>query len=216
MDLDRIPLWTDRNDISVEALWKAYSQFLYLPRLANPTVLHGAISNGVSNMDWAGETFAYAEGFDGEKWVGLHTAELVDPRPGGLVVRSAAAVEQLAGTQGPPPGGPPGSEGGPGGTGGSGEPGQTGGTGGKGTGGEPAQQFPTRYYGQFKLDSVRAIRQMEDILTNIVNQLARADGAATSIVVEINSESTGFGDAVRRTVSENASHLGVQAQEFES
>jgi hypothetical protein len=77
-------------------------------------------------------------------------------------------------------------------------------------------QHPTRYYGKFNLDSVRAIRQMEDILTNIVNQLARADGASTSIVVEINSESTGFDDAVKRTVTENANHLGVQAQEFES
>ena len=45
MDLDRIPLWSDRQDITVEALWKAYAQFLYLPRLANSTVLARAISD---------------------------------------------------------------------------------------------------------------------------------------------------------------------------
>jgi hypothetical protein len=213
MDLDRIPLWTERNDVSVEALWKNYSQLLYLPRLATAAVLNEAISNGVSNLDWKEETFAYAEGYADDKWVGLTTAEIVTPRPGGLVVSSEAASGQMASE--PEPAGSGATAGGePGGTGPAG-PAVTGGTGGAAPTGASGAQHPTRYYGKFKLDPVRAIRQMEDILTSIVNQLARADGASTSIVVEINSESTGFDDAVKRTVTENANHLGVQAQEFE-
>jgi hypothetical protein len=39
--------------------------------------------------------------------------------------------------------------------------------------------------------------------------------AKVKITVEIESESEGFDDRVRRTVSENASHLGFDAHEFE-
>jgi len=208
MDLDRIPLWTERQDIAVEVLWKAYSQFLYLPRLASRKVLDDAISTGVASLDWERETFAYASGHDGERWVELKTAELISVRPGGLVVAPAAARQQLDATQVVEPAAPT-------------EPGT--GVGDPGSGGTTApkppvagKQLPTRYYGQFKLDSVRAIRQLEEILANVVNQLERAPGTEPSIVLEINATSDGFDDAVRRTVSENASHLGVQAQEFEA
>lgn len=80
MDLDRIPLWSDRRDITVEALWKAYCQFPYLPRLASFDVLAKAISDGVSKLAWQSETFAYAEGHDGNRWVGLDVAQHIDRR----------------------------------------------------------------------------------------------------------------------------------------
>jgi len=211
MDLDRIPLWTERRDISVEALWRAYSQFLYLPRLANQAVLAAAISTGVNDISWESETFAYADGHDGDKWVGLRFGQLVDVRPGGLVVASDVAQAQINASGGTEPG--------PGTTG----TGTTGGGPGSGTGPgpieppivDPPSAGPTRYYGQFNLDPVRAIRQLEDLLANVVNQLARAEGAETSITIEINSTSDGFNEAVRRTVTENANQLRVNAQEFE-
>ena len=216
MDLDRVPLWGDRKDVSVETLWKNYSQLLYLPRLSRSDVLYEAISAGVANLDWEKETFAYAEGFNEGKWIGLKVAEIVNPRPGGFVVSAEAAraqfaIDPLRNGEQPSPGG----DGAKSKDDGSGE---SGGNSGDNENGETKRAValnPTRYYGQFKLDSVRAIRQMEDILTNIVNQLERAEGANTTIVVEINSDSEGFNDAVKRTVTENANHLGVQAQEFE-
>ena len=54
------------SDVDVDALWKAYCQFPYMPRLASFDVLVGAISDGISKLDWQTETFAYADGHDGD------------------------------------------------------------------------------------------------------------------------------------------------------
>lgn len=72
----------------------------------------------------------------------------------------------------------------------------------------------TRYYGQFNLDSVRAIRQLGDILESVVEHLSKAGGNST-LTIEINSESAGFDDRTQRVVKENAAQLGVKSQEFE-
>jgi hypothetical protein len=46
----------------------------------------GAISDGVSKLDWQTETFAYAEGHDGNRWVGL------EHRPARDVLARAASL----------------------------------------------------------------------------------------------------------------------------
>jgi hypothetical protein len=206
MELDRIPLWKERGDISVADLWKAYSEFPYLTRLASIEVLNDAIGTGVANLSWPTETFAYADGYDGEKWVGLVTSQQVTVRPGGLVVRSAEALAQLNSVPEPTPapiGGEP--EPNPGGIG----PGP-------GPNGVVTKPAPskTRYYGQFNLDSVRAIRQLGEILESVVEHLSKA-GGTTVLTIEINSDSAGFDDRTQRVVKENAAQLGVKSQEFE-
>jgi predicted AAA+ superfamily ATPase len=212
MDLDRIPLWADRGDIAVEALWKAYCQFPYLPRLASFDVLAGAISNGVSKLDWQTETFAYADGHDGNRWAGLVTAQHVTARPGGILVRpdvasqqineEAKKVEPAAGDEAASEGGAPNGGGAPASTGASGPT-------------PKVVAHPTSFYSQFSLDSVRAIRQLEDILRNVVEHLSSADGSSVELTLEINAKSAGFDDRTRRVVSENANQLGAKGQEFE-
>ena len=203
MDLDRIPLWSDRHDISVEALWKAYCQFPYLPRLANFTVLTRAISDGVSKMAWQAETFAYADAHDGERWVGLVFASHVDARPSGLLVQPESVQQQIDSERSPEPGPGPGRHSEPESTPKPGpEPG-------------PSPQDPTRFYGQFSLDSVRAIRQLEDILRNVVEHLTGAPNGEVILTLEINATSEGFDDRVRRVVNENAAQLGSESNEFE-
>ncbi len=207
MDLDRIPLWSDRHDISVEKLWSSYCQFPYLPRLASVAVLTAAISDGVAKIDWATETFAYADAHDGVRWVGLRKGQHVEARPSGLVVAPDAATRQ-ADMEQPRPG-----------TGGA-----TGGGGGgstvSGNDDDPpppptGPTLPTRYYGRFDLDRVRAIRQLEDLLANVVDHLAGAPGAELEITVEVNARSEGYDDRIRRVVTENATNLGAKAQDFE-
>jgi hypothetical protein len=73
----------------------------------------------------------------------------------------------------------------------------------------------THYYGQFDLDSVRAVKQMGEILESIVEHLAKA-GGSTKITLEINSSSVSFDDRTQRVVKENAAQLGVKSQEFDS
>jgi hypothetical protein len=210
MDLDRIPLWTERRDIGVDALWKAYCQFPYLPRLASFEVLANAISDGVSKITWDPETFAYADAHDGSRWVGLSVTQHVNARPGALLVHPDAAQQQLnaerrraEGEEGESevtPGAGPSSASAPGPS---------------GSGGSRSAADPSSFYGQFELDSVRAIRQLEEILRNVVEHLSAAPGASVNLTLEINAAADGFDDRVRRVVNENAGQLGAKSKEFE-
>jgi hypothetical protein len=136
----------------------------------------------------------------------------VTARPGGILVRpdvasqqineEAKKVEPAAGDDAAPESGASTSGGAPASTSGSG-------------GTSKIVAHPTSFYGQFSLDSVRAIRQLEDILRNVVEHLSSADGSSVDLTLEINAKSSGFDDRTRRVVSENANQLGAKGQEFE-
>jgi predicted AAA+ superfamily ATPase len=212
MDLDRIPLWSDRNDTSVDALWKAYCRFPYLPRLASFEVLAAAISDGVSKMNWEAETFAYADGHDGDRWVGLVAAQLVTARRSGYVVAPAPARQQIAQEVRPTTEieeSEETSDGEGGGLAGKPQPGSGTLPGGSSTG------DPKYFYGVFPLDTVRGIRQLEEILRNVVQHLSDAQDGSVQLTLEVNGSSSGFDERVRRVVTENAKQLGARSQEFE-
>lgn len=204
MDLDRVPLWSERGDVGVGDLWSAYANYPYMPRLASFDVLCAAISDGTSQMNWASETFAYAEAHNDDAWVGLHTAELVNPQRSGWLVHPEAVPDEPGGDEDPGKAG--------------------GGGGGKGTTGtEGAQPTPgakkgepakTRFYARFELDRVRAIRQLEEILADVTNHL---EGSVVTFTLEVNARTRkdeGYDDRTRRVVAENATQLGGEA-EFE-
>jgi hypothetical protein len=209
MDLDRIPLWSERGDIGVGDLWSAYCQFPYLPRLASFDVLAKAISDGTSKINWEAETFAYADGFDGERWVGLATLQLVSPVRSGCIVQSQPAAEQfdrdraelgaVAPSSTPGDATPVGL---------SGQPDVSVPT--------PGAADPTYFYGVFPLDTVRGIRQLEEILRNVVQHLSEAPDGSVQLTLEVNGSSSGFDERTRRVVSENANQLGARSQEFET
>ncbi|GEM_PF-2177922 len=80
--------------------------------------------------------------------------------------------------------------------------------------GDPVEKPLTRLYGQVELDSVRAIRDLESILKEVVSHLRRV-GKEVSISVDVNAEAEGFDAHTRRVVSENATQLGFTSHEFE-
>lgn len=212
MDLDRIPLWTERGDISVDALWKAYCQFPYLPRLASYDVLAKAIGDGTSKWDWQSDSFAYADGHDGSRWVGLVVGRIVDARPSGFVISAPVAAAQIEVDR-------------KNGSTASAEatneaavvPARSSGSTATlvpSTAGAAGPE-PTTFYGQFSLDGVRAIRQLEEILDNVAEHLRGAPNATISLTLEVNASSNGFDERSRRVVKENATHLGAVASEFE-
>jgi hypothetical protein len=67
----------------------------------------------------------------------------------------------------------------------------------------------------FPLDTVRGIRQLEEILRNVVQHLSDAPDGSVQLTLEINGSSSGFDERVRRVVTENAKQLGARSQEFE-
>ncbi|MGE0308334.1 MAG: hypothetical protein AB7Q27_21540, partial [Acidimicrobiia bacterium] len=157
---------------------------------------------------------AYAEGYDGSRWVGLDVGQHINARPSGLVVHPEVAQAQITADAQP-----------------ADIPAETEATtrdasssesraAGSGTGAgarktEHVVASATSFYGQFSLDSVRAIRQLEEILRNVVEHLKASPDGAVKLTLEINASSTGFDDRVRRVVSENANQLGAKSQEFE-
>jgi hypothetical protein len=197
MDLDRVPLWSDRGDVGISDLWSAYANYPYMPRLASFDVLGNAVSDGTSQMNWGSETFAYAEAHNNETWVGLHIAEHVNPQRSGWLVHPDAVPDE------------------PTSAGGQGDGEDKEGTEAPGAGTKPGEPTKKTFYARFDLDRVRAIRQLEDILTNVTNHL---EGSAVALTIEINATAVapeGFDDRTRRVVTENATQLGADSAEFE-
>ncbi|MGB9605382.1 MAG: ATP-binding protein, partial [Bryobacteraceae bacterium] len=99
MELDRVPLW--RGDhVEVRQLVEDFARYLYLPRLKDPSVLVGAVSDGVALLTWEQDGFAYADSYDeaAGRYRGLRVGQHVElsaEAPAGLVVRPEAARPQL-------------------------------------------------------------------------------------------------------------------------
>jgi hypothetical protein len=141
-------------------------------------------------------------------------AQHVEARPSGLVVRAAEAVAQMALERSEAI---PSSEGGV----------HDSVTGSAALGGSIPEGAPQpvsdaafttlkrRFYGQFSLDGVRAIRQLEEILDNVVAHLTSAPDPSVSLTLEVNATSVGFDDRSQRVVKENATQLGAISTEFE-
>ena len=199
MDIDRYDLWSDRHDIGVGELWATYARFPHMPRVASFQGLADAISDGTSNLNWAQETFGYADAHNGTTWVGVRTGEHLTPGVGGLLVHPEHVPEAKDGGD---------VEDGDGG----------GGEGDGGDGGGEGMQPPLpgtgkhQFYAQFDLDPVRSIKQLGEILEHVGAKL----GSELEISLEVRAKNAeGFDDRTRRTVSENAKNLGANAAEFE-
>jgi predicted AAA+ superfamily ATPase len=198
MDVDRYDLWTERHDIEVGELWNTYARFLHMPRVASFQTLAAAISDGTANMNWAQETFGYAEAHDGTTWVGIRTGEHVTPAVSGLLIHPDHVPAPTGGEEEPD------------------DPEAGGGAEGRDSDDEkpskPDGTSATRFYAQFDLDSVRAIKHLGEILEDVASHL----GPDLELELEVRAKNEdGYDEATRRIVSENARHHGSKATEFE-
>ena len=78
MELDRVPLWRG-NDVAIKQIVEDFARYLYLPRVADPTVLLKAMSDGVGLLTWEHDAFALADSFDDEakRYRGLRGGQVV-------------------------------------------------------------------------------------------------------------------------------------------
>jgi hypothetical protein len=203
MDLDRIPLWRDER-IDVRSLWGFYSQYLYLPRLRDASVLLAAIADGVRLITWRQDGFAYADDVDRDsgRFIGLRAGEgIVLADPVGLLVRPDAAEPQLE------------IERASGETPGDGAPAETqtasviSETLGRAT--RPAEAvILRRFFGAVSLDPTRLARDASEIGEAVVAHLNGLVGAKVNVTLEIQAElPDGAPEDVVRTVTENATTL---------
>lgn len=200
MDLDRVPLWRGES-IGIRELWSFYSQYVYLPRLRDASVLLGAIAEGVGSLAWREDGFAYADARDATRgrYAGLRAGEGLElSDPTGLVVQPAAADAQLEAERGEKrvdaggesPGGGP----------------LSGGQ--EGDDGEIPSAVLRRFHGSVSLDPTRLPREAGDVAEAVVAHLNGLLDATVEVTLEIHADIPGGApDHVVRTVTENAATL---------
>ena len=211
MELDRVPLW--RGDhVPVRQLVDDFASYLYLPRLNDPSVLLGAVADGVGLLTWERETFAYSDSFDeaNGQYRGLRGGQLIallDVDSAGLLVKSDVARRQLDAKEDE-----------------SGErPRPVDGDGTAGTrdetGPAPPTQVkepPTRFHGSVSLDATRTGRDAGRIAEEVITHLAGLVGAKVKVTLEIEAQiPDGAPDQVVRTVTENSRTLKFNSHGFE-
>ncbi|MCT7959241.1 Swt1 family HEPN domain-containing protein [Laspinema sp. D1] len=223
-------LWRETNHIDLKRLWEYHTQYPYLPRLKNQTVLLAAISDGVTSTVWA-DNFAYAEGFDEEtgKYLGLQAGTGINPTisPQSLLVKPEIAQQQFdlearlnrldaEKTQGLPSKTSglksPTSE--------YGSSPRTAGDGNAGEGAGVEEITATvlrRFYGNVEIDPMRVNRDVPAIVQEVIQHLISLNKAKVKITLEIEAEiPEGVPDDIARTVLENCRTLKFNSQSFES
>lgn len=220
MELDRVPLW--RGDhVTVQQLLQDFAQYLYLPRLAEPSVLVEAVRDGVGLLTWEHDSFAYADSFDegAGRYRGLRGGQNVSISAHdthGVVVKPAVARNQLDEEAAASPRG---AAGGPGAvvTAGGGEQAGAVGKGAEGRSGPPTAARPHRYHGSVALDPTRAGRDAGRIAEEVIAHLVGLTGGDVSVTLEIQAHLPGgVPDNVVRIVTENARTLKFSSQGFEN
>jgi predicted AAA+ superfamily ATPase len=217
LELDRIPLWRGQ-DVSIRQLAEDMARYLYLPRLRDTDVLARAIEEGLSQLNWRDETFAYAEGYDEKRkrYQNLQAGKAVRVLTTGgslLVKPDVAAVQMEQETT------PTGEEGGPGGGPvGPGPRPPVGGTGPTRT--DPVVKPPpkktTRFYATVRLDPSRPVRDAEKVIQEVVQHLTALVGAEVTNRMEIEARyPDGLTEKLVRDLTENCNTLRFESCEFE-
>lgn len=206
LELNRVPLW--RGDhVEVRQLGDDFARYVYLPRLKSPAVLAAAVSDGVGQLTWQKDGFAYAEDYDVAtgRYRGLRAGAQVrvtedDP---GLVVKPDVAQRQLAAEV---PAAPPARAADGKVQTGAGEPPEK----------EKKPRRPKRFHGTVVLDSTRAGRDASRVAEEVVAHLAGLPGAEVTVTLEIEALiPDGAPENVVRTVTENAAALKFASHGFE-
>lgn len=219
MSLDDL-LWRETNHIQIKKLWEYLSTYCYLPRLASYAVLEETICTGLASEEYFGIAAAYSE--EKERYVDLKINQSVfGINQSDLLVKPQFARDQKRKEEREREevSGGNGSNGtvencGNGSTGsGSGNSAVfgTGNQGGTATSGGQNQIAQNRhFYMSAKLDNTRVNRDINNLVSEIVQHLMAIDDATVELKFEVDVETqNGIPSSVVRTVSENCRTLKV-------
>ena len=219
MSLDDL-LWREANHIQVKKLWEYLCTYCYLPRLANYNVLEEAICTGLASEEFFGIAAAYSE--DKERYVDLKFNQSVfGINQSDLLVKPQFARDQKRKEEREreEASGGNGSNGsvencGNGATSsgsGNSDVFGTGNQGGTATAGGQNQVVQNRhFYMSAKLDNTRVNRDINNLVSEIVQHLMAIDDATVELKFEVDVEApNGIPSSVVRTVSENCRTLKV-------
>lgn len=209
--MDDVPLW--RGDhVEVRQLVDDCARYLYLPRIANSSVLLRAIGDGSALLTWKFESFASADSWDeqNKRYRGLCCGDRIAPsaesstvlvKPDVAVIQHNLDAAELARTTGEPVFGglKTGSEVGPRGH------------------VEPTKpSVKTRFYGRVLPNITKLGSSVGSIANEIVVHLQLLKDAEVEVTVEIRAKAPhGIDEKTIRTITENAAALKFEVAELE-
>ena len=215
MELDKW-LWKDESHISLKRVWECLATYLYLSRLRDSDVLLATVREGIKTKD-----FGYANSVDNTgQYNGLQfgsSGGSIYLDDASVLVKPDVATKQLEAdaeeqTEAEPP--QPGFDGKESQSSYDTSGGQTEG---EETGTTPPQAAsPKRFYGTVSLDPIRAGRDAQQVIEEVLQHLTGLPGATVEVTMEIEAKvSDGIPDGVVHTVTENCRTLRFTTQEFE-
>ncbi|MFB8229430.1 Swt1 family HEPN domain-containing protein [Cellulosimicrobium sp. NPDC055967] len=216
LSIGKVPQIWASGHVSLGTLWGLYSQYPYMPRLRDESVL----ASGIVDLPllWSTDAFALATGYDADqtRYIGLWTPEDKESAPAAndsvLLVRPDVAVvqrEREAAAVSPAPE----------------SVGQVPGDNGETTV-EPVVwpapvdppivvELAKRFFGVKELNPDRYALEFRNIAEEVIANL-RDVGAQMTVRIEIEAtKHDGFGESTIRTVSENAKTLKFEQSGFE-
>ena len=210
MELNKVPLWRG-NHVPIEQLLDDFFSYPYLPRLQNEHVLVHSIIEGIRQLMWKRDTFAYAEKYDeaARRYVGLRVGQeiVLDPYVSGLVVKPDVAAEQLRVEK---------ESGNNSGSGALPVIATVGTNGKKPESGSEISKRPRWFSGSVTLDPAFAGVKAGEIAEDVIVHLSKLDGAKVTVTLEIDAQIPGGIDPdTVRTIRENARSLQFADANFE-
>ena len=212
MELDKW-LWKDEKHISLKRVWECLATYLYLSRLSSSDALLDAVREGIRTGE-----FGYANSVqDDGKYAGLQFDDVtgsiyLDDQS--MLVKPDVAAKQLEAEAGDTSSTTDEDTS----DSGIGETGEDYGdeSGGTDEDTNTSPQRPRRFYGSVDLNPVRASRDAQNVINEVVQHLTGLSNSNVKVTIDI--EAT-FGDGVpedlERILTENCHTLRFTSQEFE-
>lgn len=209
--MDQHDLWRGADHVSLKQVATDFATYLYLPRLRDRQLLIGAVQASISQL--VCDQVAYAEAYDPVKnrYEGLYATGsgsvpiVLDDAA--VIVKAEAASAQLARERVPlsqpayPQGTPQPSPAGV-------------------SDAQPSPAMPSvvrRFYGSFEFKPDRLVREAGAISAEVLEHVARLDGARVTLRLEIDIDIPGgINDDARRIVEENCRTLKFRSFGFEA
>ncbi len=227
MKLDEL-LWRESNEIQIKTLWEDFCTYCYLPRLSSFSVLEECIKAGINSVEY----FAYAEGICEGRYQGLkYDTVPANISEYGYLVKLPIAMKQILDDQ------KKGEEDktlsdddslkeSDRGSSDRASEGEKSGNGSESswrpTPPEP-QPGPapspkpknTHFFLSTPLDGTRINKEVNLLVTEVINQLSSVDGAKVNITLEVDADlPEGTPTVIERSVRENCRTLKVEEFEF--
>ena len=203
-EIDKLGLWDKEPHVQVNRLINLFTQYLYMPKVANHSVVKAAIQNLSDVLLVEQDGFAYADGIDDSgRYQGLVLgASPASVRGSGFVIKPQIAKEQMdRETSGESRTTETSQDGGgqwaKQGTGETSDPGKS----------SSSMRVHTRFHAMKRLDPLRAVRDLSQLNEELIIHFTSA-GIPVNITIDIDSDALDqFPPEKRTMIEENLSAL---------